>query len=129
MRADRDHEGGTDEDPDRGAGKRGDDRPAGGEGVRAQDRKRPEDDPEAVLQTGALGDVDGDREADRAAQRVAEPDVTWVRMLERGSFGRSQSVANGPFVGFRHVVAARDERIPSGLLARAGESADAERGL
>src|ERR1700676_5091816 len=74
MRSDGDYEHRAEHDPDRGARKRAEDRPSGPERVRTKHGQCAEHDPEPVLETSPLCDVDGPRQPCRSAEAVLEPD-------------------------------------------------------
>ncbi len=60
---------------------------AGAQGVRAQDRERPEHDPERVLDSREIGDEDGETQSDRASHAVVQPDRVALD-VRRGAFLR-----------------------------------------
>ena len=120
--ADRDHEARADDEAHSRPRQSVDDRRAGGQGVRAQDRQRPQDDPEGVLEAGLLRDEHGDGQPDRAPNAVPEPDRAERWRARRRAARRLQRLPSGTCSG-------RQERVIGDLPCRVGEHADPERRL
>ena len=135
VRPDADHEQRPDDDSDRGPRERADDRPAGSQGVRPQHGERAEDDPETVLETRPLGDVDGDGESDGAADAVLEPhrphagvlDREALRGFERGT-GRRR-LGDVAVVEVGRVASGRQQCVAGCLAGGVGDCADPKRRL
>jgi len=131
--ADGKHEQRADDDPDRRPCERADNRPAGAESIGSQDGERPEHDPEGVLKTGPLGDVDRDRESGGRANAVLEPhrpdvgvlDSELLRCLEARRPGRR--LREVVVAELRCIRAGRKERVPGDLASGIGRRPDPER--